>query len=102
MISRTNPKPAWLPRPVIFLALVSFLNDIVLLRSLDRVGKGIRSAPRDAMIGELTPPDRTGLAFGFHRALDNFGAVLGGLTAAVVVYLVTADLATVLLLSAIP
>jgi MFS family permease len=75
---------------------------VLLLRSVDRVGKGIRSAPRDAMIGDLTPPDRIGLAFGFHRALDNFGAVLGGLAAALVVYSVTADLKTVLLFSALP
>lgn len=54
---------------------------VLLLRFLDRVGKGLRSAPRDAMIAAATPAHRQGAAFGFHRALDNGGAVLGPLLA---------------------
>lgn len=49
--------------------------------ALDRVGKGIRTSPRDALISLSCRPDRVGLAFGVHRALDTFGALLGPLLA---------------------
>ena len=48
-------------------------------RLIDRSGKGIRSAPRDAMISDVTPPDQRGRAFGFHRAMDHTGAIVGPL-----------------------
>jgi Arabinose efflux permease len=50
-------------------------------RLVDRVGKGIRSAPRDAMITDVTPVEIRGRAFGFHRAMDHTGAVIGPLIA---------------------
>jgi MFS family permease len=50
-------------------------------RVVDRVGKGLRTAPRDAMIADLTPPESRGRAFGFHRAADHLGAVFGSLAA---------------------
>jgi MFS family permease len=50
---------------------------VLLARLLDRVGKGIRTAPRDALISESTPKDAQGKAFGFHRAMDFTGATLG-------------------------
>jgi MFS family permease len=50
-------------------------------RVVDRVGKGLRSAPRDAMIADLTPLESRGRAFGFHRAADHLGAVFGSLAA---------------------
>jgi MFS family permease len=75
---------------------------VLVLRSIDRVGKGIRSAPRDAMLGDLTDERNAGLAFGFHRALDNAGAVAGSLGAAWVIYAFAASLDQVILLSAIP
>ncbi|HJR08918.1 MAG TPA: MFS transporter [Pyrinomonadaceae bacterium] len=49
------------------------------VRFTDRVGKGIRSAPRDAMIADSADPSERGLAFGFHRAMDHLGAVVGPL-----------------------
>ncbi len=49
------------------------------IRLSDRVGKGIRSAPRDAMIADAAPPAERGLAFGFHRAMDHAGAIIGPL-----------------------
>ncbi|HYG09110.1 MAG TPA: MFS transporter, partial [Pyrinomonadaceae bacterium] len=49
------------------------------VRFADRVGKGIRSAPRDAMIADSAAPHERGLAFGFHRAMDHLGAVAGPL-----------------------
>ena len=54
---------------------------VLALRFLDRVGKGIRTAPRDALIAHTTPPELRGRAFGLHRALDNAGAILGPLLA---------------------
>jgi MFS family permease len=50
-------------------------------RLIDRTGKGIRSAPRDAMISDVTPSDQRGRAYGFHRALDHTGAIVGPLLA---------------------
>jgi len=50
-------------------------------RLIDRTGKGIRSAPRDAMIADVTPQEDRGRAFGFHRALDHTGAILGPIIA---------------------
>lgn len=55
--------------------------DVVLLRTADRVGKGIRGAPRDALVAESMPRRRWGYAFGFHRALDTTGALLGPVAA---------------------
>ncbi|MBD3782026.1 MAG: MFS transporter [Micrococcales bacterium] len=49
--------------------------------TVDRLGKGLRTAPRDALIAEASPPEALGRAFGVHRALDTFGALLGPLLA---------------------
>ena len=68
-----------LARPLIGLALG--WNLVLLLRFLDRVGKGLRTSPRDALIAASTDTARLGRAFGFHRALDNAGAMLGPLCA---------------------
>jgi MFS family permease len=54
---------------------------VLTARLIDRTGKGIRSAPRDAMISDVTPPDQRGRAYGFHRALDHTGAIVGPLLA---------------------
>lgn len=58
-----------------------------LLRLMDRAGKGLRSSPRDALLAWSVAPQQRGLAFGFHRAMDNAGAVLGPLIAAVLLRL---------------
>lgn len=84
------------------LALATVWPMVVALRSLDRVGKGIRSAPRDAMISTLTVPEIRGYAFGFHRALDNAGAIFGSLVAAFVLYWSGLSLREVILWSAVP
>jgi MFS family permease len=70
---------AVLVRPVIALASAGW--QVIALRTTDRVGKGMRSPARDALIVRLTPVPLRGRAFGFHRAADHFGAVLGSLTA---------------------
>ncbi len=57
------------------------------VRWADRVGKGIRTAPRDALVADSVTPEVRGLAFGFHRAMDTAGALIGILIAALVVWL---------------
>ncbi len=57
------------------------------VRWADRVGKGVRTAPRDALVADSIEPDQRGLAFGFHRAADTGGAVIGLLAAALIVWL---------------
>ena len=54
---------------------------VLTARLIDRTGKGMRSAPRDAMISDVTPPEQRGRAYGFHRAMDHAGAVVGPLLA---------------------
>jgi MFS family permease len=66
-------------RPLIGLT-TSWLG-VLACRFADRVGKGLRTAPRDAMLSLSVDPSRRGLAFGLHRGMDNFGAVIGPLTA---------------------
>lgn len=59
------------------LAFVTTWPLVLIVRASDRLGKGIRSAPRDALVVEGIPQNERGFAFGFHRAADHFGAVLG-------------------------
>ncbi len=69
--------------------LLYFANSwlvVGLIRFADRVGKGIRTAPRDALIADSTAGEHRGLSFGFHRALDTAGAVVGLATAAAIVF----------------
>jgi MFS family permease len=75
---------------------------ILVLRSIDRVGKGLRSAPRDALVADATPPGMYGYAFGYHRAMDNGGAVAGSLAAAAVLAWSGLSLTEVILWSAVP
>lgn len=89
-----------LMRPMLALATVWW--HVVMIRSLDRVGKGIRNAPRDALIVDLSPPTLRARAFGIHRAFDNLGAVGGALLGALVITYYSADLKDVLLISAVP
>ena len=70
---------AVLVRPL--MALSSAAWQVVGFRVVDRIGKGARTPPRDALIADITPPEVAGRAFGFHRAADHLGAVLGSLTA---------------------
>ena len=66
-------------RPLI--ALAGSAWQVVAARVTDRIGKGLRSPARDAMIAQVTPPAARGRAFGFHRAADHLGAVAGSLAA---------------------
>ena len=71
---------AGLARPLIGVATA--WPAVLAIRFTDRIGKGIRTSPRDALIADVTDPARRGLAYGFHRAMDHAGAVLGPLVAA--------------------
>ncbi|HEX7023351.1 MAG TPA: MFS transporter [Gemmatimonadales bacterium] len=70
---------AVLVRPLISIAGTA--GQVIGFRVIDRVGKGLRSPARDTLVATLTPPPVRGRAFGFHRAADHLGAVLGSLTA---------------------
>lgn len=84
------------------LALAPGWGTVLAARFADRVGKGIRTAPRDAIIAASTPPERLGLAFGFHRALDTAGAVVGPALALVILSVWVADYRLVFWLSIVP
>lgn len=70
---------AVLVRPL--MALSSAAWQVIGFRVLDRIGKGARTPPRDALIADVTPKEVQGRAYGFHRGADHFGAVLGSLVA---------------------
>ena len=63
------------------LSITTSWHQVFGIRFADRLGKGIRSAPRDALIADVTPPERRGISFGFHRAMDTVGAISGPLLA---------------------
>jgi MFS family permease len=89
-----------LARPLI--ALAASPLGVLLVRMSDRVGKGVRTSPRDALIADSSPPDGRGKAFGFHRSMDHAGAVVGPLLATAALYLLANDLRTVFWLAGIP
>jgi MFS family permease len=78
-----------LARPL--LAFAQNWYQVLGIRLADRVGKGVRSAPRDAMIADTVAFEERGLAFGFHRAMDHTGAVVGPLLGYLLVLLFAAD-----------
>ncbi len=71
---------AALSRPLFYVA--GSWPMVLVLRFADRVGKGLRTSPRDALLANSVGDDRRGMAFGVHRAMDNAGAVIGPLLAA--------------------
>ncbi len=75
---------------------------VLVVRFADRVGKGIRTSPRDALIADSVDPAVRGKAYGFHRSMDHAGAIVGPLVATALLATVVTDLRTVFWLSAIP
>jgi MFS family permease len=71
-------------------------------RFMDRIGKGIRGAPRDALIADVTPSAQRGAAFGLRQALDTVGAILGPLAAIGLMLLLADDVRTVLWFAVVP
>jgi MFS family permease len=84
------------------LAVATSATQVAWIRAFDRVGKGIRSAPRDALIVDLAPAPLRARAFGVQTAMDNFGAVLGALLGVLLVGVWMWDLKTVILVSTVP
>jgi MFS family permease len=89
-VRRRKPFVVWgycmagMARPLISLA--GSWPFVLAMRFVDRVGKGLRTSPRDALIADVTAPEYRGYAYGFHRAMDHTGAVLGPLMAAALLY----------------
>ena len=83
-----------------FFSLSGSWFDTFLIRNSDRIGKGIRTAPRDALISESVSASKQGRAFGLHRTLDQMGAIVGPLVAFVLLQVI--DLRSIFLISLIP
>ncbi len=91
---------AVLSRPLI--GITHAWQQVLGLRFIDRVGKGIRTAPRDALISLSTPRSVIGKAFGIHRALDHTGAILGPLLATALLWILSDNLRGVFLFAIVP
>jgi MFS family permease len=74
-----------LARPAMALAMAGW--HVVGLKFVDRIGKGLRTSPRDALLADAAPPGQRALVFSFHRAMDHTGAVLGPMVALGLLYL---------------
>jgi MFS family permease len=94
IVDRTKQSKPWIilgyslagfGRPLIILA--NSWIWVLAIRFTDRVGKGLRSSPRDALLAESVSPQQRGLTFGFHRSMDNAGAVIGPLLAALFLFM---------------
>lgn len=89
-----------LAKPLMGLATSWWL--VLLLRFSDRVGKGIRTSPRDALIADVTEERHRGAAYGFHRAMDHAGAVVGPLVAMALLRFGGMETQTVFVMAGIP
>ena len=83
-------------------ALATGAGMVVAARLLDRVGKGIRGAPRDALVADIAPPEQRGAAFGLRQSLDTVGAFLGPLLAVGLMLLWANDFRAVFAVAIIP
>lgn len=84
----------------LFLSLSKSWGQILAFASLERVGKGIRNAPRDAIISE-SMPENLGKAFGFHRAMDTAGAIFGSTAVLFLFWLLGLSFSQIILIAAI-
>src|SRR5216117_1635002 len=91
---------AVLVRPII--AVTAAAWQVIGLRVVDRIGKGLRTPPRDALIADVTPTELRGRAFGLQRGMDHAGAVLGPLVAWWLLTMHVAQLRTVIAASLVP
>ena len=87
-------------RPLIGVA--ASWSQVLAIRFADRLGKGIRGAPRDAMLADFAPAGQRGRVYGFHRAMDHSGAVLGPLIASLFLYFYPGEYRTLFALTIIP
>lgn len=91
---------AVLTRPIIGVIVAPW--QLFLVRFVDRIGKGVRTSPRDALIADSTDPSIRGRAFGFHQAMDHLGAAIGPLLAAGFLFMWPEQLRTLFLLTIVP
>ena len=91
---------ASIARPLI--AIAQSAEQVLAIRVSDRVGKGIRSSPRDALLADAVAPSQRGRAYGLHRAADNFGAVIGPLIAFAMLRWTSISLRHLFMLAAVP
>lgn len=82
--------------------LANGIGWLVAARFIDRVGKGIRGAPRDALIADIAPPELRGASFGLRQSLDTVGAVVGPLLAVVLMLALSGDIKAVFWIAVIP
>ncbi len=82
--------------------LASSVSWVFVARFLDRVGKGIRGAPRDALVADITPPEQRGAAYGLRQSLDSVGACLGPLLAIGLMIWFAGDVRRVLWIAVLP
>ena len=85
-----------------FLAFARAPWHVLAIRNVDRIGKGIRTSPRDKLLAANTAGDRLAESFSFHRGMDHAGAAIGPLVAAALLVFWPGDLRRVFLLAAIP
>jgi MFS family permease len=85
-----------------FIAFTTSWTQVFFVRVLDRVGKGVRGAPRDAMLAAWTTPTTRGKVYGFHRAMDHLGAVVGPLLATAFLYFYPEHYRTLFALTIVP
>jgi MFS family permease len=85
-----------------FFIFVTTFIDTIIVRVADRIGKGIRTAPRDALIADSVDESSSGKAFGIHRTLDQIGAIIGPLFAFLILELFGGNFQYIFLLSIIP
>jgi MFS family permease len=82
--------------------LATSIGWVFTARFVDRVGKGIRGAPRDALVADIAPPELRGAAYGLRQALDSIGAVAGPLLALALMAWLADDIRTVLWVAVVP
>lgn len=82
--------------------LAEAASTVFVARIADRIGKGIRGAPRDALVADITPPELRGAAFGLRQSLDTIGAFLGPLLAVALMIIYADDVRTVLWFATVP
>ena len=82
--------------------LAGSMGTVLAARFLDRIGKGIRGAPRDALIADITPADQRGAAYGLRQAMDSVGAVAGPLLAIVLMLALMDDVRLVFWIAVLP
>ena len=85
-----------------FLALAGAPWQVLALRCTDRVGKGIRTSPRDKLLGQSAPEGALAEVFAFHRGMDHLGAAIGPLCAAALLSAFPGDLRRVFLVASVP